>query len=658
MVEEIERRAPRRWLRRLGLFALVMLILLLGALALVSQRRGIAQSLILARLRSLGLEPASVVVSRFDASGIELRYLRIGEEEDLIVDRIEATYSPESLRALRLAEIRVAGARLHGRVDEEGLSLGALDPLLESEDSGAPLLPAAALTIEDAGMELETPYGPIEASLRSRAKVTPNDRVETQGEFTAELPPGLGGQRFEVEASARFTQAGEPLEAHLVAAPTAFAVTAQPDGVRLEGATPRLSVHAQRHETKPVLRTRVESQGGSLRVPAYGIEARGLALAWALDPDTFFPAGSMGIEEIRDTSAHQRFVPLHVDGSLRPAGEDLAFRFELADASAALRVETSGSYDLERRRGAATLRLHPLQFEPEGRQPAGLFPILAGQLSQVKGSVEAIGSLSWEEGRASSEVDVALRDVGFATEVAEVEGVNGTIRLTGPNPTATPPGQLLSVGRIDFGLELTEGLVRFELRPEGTLALEAAQWDVAGGSVRTAGQLDPKAAEQELVLEVEDVDLGELFARTKLEGLSGSGSLGGHIPLVRRGDVLEIRNATLAADEPGGAIRYLPTPGVAGMAESAAGFDVLLAALENFRYEELELSLNGTTTGTVELLLHLRGANPALEGGRPVEFNLNLEAQLADLLQTGVATYRIPEKIEERLREFSQGADE
>ena len=51
------------------------------------------------------------------------------------------------------------------------------------------------------------------------------------------------------------------------------------------------------------------------------------------------------------------------------------------------------------------------------------------------------------------------------TPRANLERVNAAIHIDGPSPVSTPPGQLLSMARLDFGLELTDGLIAFRLRP-------------------------------------------------------------------------------------------------------------------------------------------------------------------------------------------------
>ena len=64
-------------------------------------------------------------------------------------------------------------------------------------------------------------------------------------------------------------------------------------------------------------------------------------------------------------------------------------------------------------------------MEEGGLQPAAIFPFLEGQIEGARGSVEAAGTANWDGVRASGEIDLALREIGFATGAAEVSGVNG-----------------------------------------------------------------------------------------------------------------------------------------------------------------------------------------------------------------------------------------
>ena len=88
------------------------------------------------------------------------------------------------------------------------------------------------------------------------------------------------------------------------------------------------------------------------------------------------------------------------------------------------------------------------------------------------------------------------------------------------------------------------------------------------------------------------------------------------------------------------------------LANQGYGIEQLLGALEDFHYDVLEIDVDGDTQGEVLVRVHLGGFNPNYQRGRRVEFNLNVEARLADLLRAGLVAYRVPEVILKRLEGF------
>jgi hypothetical protein len=362
--------------------------------------------------------------------------------------------------------------------------------------------------------------------------------------------------------------------------------------------------------------------------------------------------------ELASADAEPLPIPgLAIDAQLEPAGSAVGFDVRASAAEGRLALRAQGSHDLLTASGDASLKLETVRFEPGGLQPAHLLPALAEWIRSASGTLDAKGSAGWQGERISGTVHLALRDCNVESPVARFEGVNAAVQIDGPWPASVPAGQLLSMARVDFGLELHNGLVRYGLSPDGTLDLERAEWEFAGGRIHTAGRFDPMAEDQELVLEVEDVDLAQLLLLVPLDGLSGEGRIGGRLPLVRHGDVLEIRDASLSGDAAGGWLRYAAAGEIAGLAPAQRGFLVMLSAFEDLRWESLELAMNGDTQGIVEIRLHVRGRNPNYQSGRPVEFNMNVESQLADLLRREAASYRIPAEIERRLAEIAAGGD-
>ncbi len=348
-------------------------------------------------------------------------------------------------------------------------------------------------------------------------------------------------------------------------------------------------------------------------------------------------------------SAVERLAGARLEGRL-----ELALGFDRTTA-ADIVLNLEGHHDLATGAGALEIQLAPLRFGERGPRLDPLFPILKGVLTPIAGSLEAQGRASWGAPKSpGGTVDVALRNLTVKTEAVAIERLNGVLRLGLPWPPglpSSPPGQVLAMARVDVGLELRDGLVSFRLRPDGVVEIESASWQVAGGQVRTAGDLDLGAAERRLLLRIEAVSLADLLAIVKLEGLSGEGQISGTLPITISATGPEVHNGHLAA-RPGGRIRYTPAQGVAKLAEGTPGFEVLLPALRDFHFEELTMELDGGLREELELSLSLEGANPNYLDGHPVRLNLNVDARLADLLEAGEWIYEIPERVERQLERF------
>jgi hypothetical protein len=574
---EARRRAPQ--LIALGVCAAVLLLLA----AVIAERLTIARSLIDAQLRALGLEEVEQEVERFGFAELGVRDLRIGSEGDLVVEKIDASYSLSSLMAGRLEELSVRGVRLRGIIDGAGVSFGALDPLLENGEGGgkssAPIaaLPVASIALEDVEVQLETPRGPFAASFEARLRDT-------------------GGGELHVTAG-----------------------------------------------------------GGNFRLPDDDLEVRGITVDADLDRSTGLPLGSLRIESLVDTQEPPRLPELALEGTFEAAAAEVSFDVTAASPGRPLELTFRGTHDLATGSGEALVTMKPVEFEPDGLQPAALSPLLGEWLEAASGSVTAQGAIAWGGDQAiRGGIDLVVQELSASSALASFECLTAGIRVDGPWPPSTPPEQQVYMTRVDFGLELINGVVTFQIRPDGILDVASAEWSLAGGTARAGGQIDLHADTQELVLELANIDLSELLTLVDIDGLTGSGRLEGRIPLTRRGQVLEIRGGKLSAAKGGGWIRYRAAPAIAGAANPEAELGVAFAVLENLRYDELEATLDGDAAGPVTIAFHISGANPDYLAGHPVEFNPVFESRLVDLLRKETAVYRIPASIEKKVQALLQ----
>lgn len=402
------------------------------------------------------------------------------------------------------------------------------------------------------------------------------------------------------------------------------------------------------------------SEGGGLTLRAdslavLGLEAADVVLEVLVEPVSRLLSGSLSVGSIRDAGPEPRFPPASLELRFWPEGEVVRFEGALEGTRGLFRMNASGSHALAAGAGRAQLQLEPIRFAEGGLAPGDLLPALGALIPSAAGSVEARGELGWSAAGIEGFLDVGLSDLALQTPAARLERINAAVRIDGPWPPRIPRGQLVSVARVDFGLELTRGIVSYGIRQDGVLELDTAVWSFAGGTIRTAGAIDLFAGEKQILLTVEDVDLAQLLELVNLEGLSGEGRLGGRLPLtLRHGNVL-IRQALLESSEEGGWIRYRPEGSAAALGLAGQALDDLLQALRNFRFERLSLAVDGDAQQALVVAVSLSGANPEHRDGQPYNFNLNVDGRLADLIRQSTSAYQIPQRIEEKLDEIAAG---
>ena len=519
--------------------------------------------------------------------------------------------------AFAAAALAVDGASLEQRLDWR-YAAGTLS--LHAGEPGA--LAIQSLTAPDVGS----------GSLRARVEPSVRPLLElAQGE----AQPAT----WRVHAAAVI----ETLEAHLAA----------PVPLHLQSAAGTVTLAAE-GAGKSLTHVGIGLAAGQLRLPEHALALDGIAAeaafsATGLAPDQTVP---ISVERIRHGGEPAWFAPLALQAELSPGAEGIAFQSTLTRIGGGFALEVRGS----RRpsgEGRATVELAPVSFGPN-LQPQDLAPIAAGLVSEVSGGLALNGDLTWGAAGITGDLAILVDQLALSTGPARLEQVNGVVRLDRLWPPTTPPGQQLAIGLLDLGLPLTAGTATFQLTEGPRLEVEQLQWRLAGGTARAEPfSIGSPREGLNVTLRAEQLDLGQLLALTRLDGLSGEGSLDGVLPLRVAQGAASIAGGKLAARGPG-VLRYAAGAAPPALQAGGEGVGLLLQALENFHYEALEITLEGRTDAAMDIGLHLAGANPDLYDGHPVEFNLDLEGELANILRQGVASYQIPERIRERMQGFGR----
>jgi hypothetical protein len=377
-------------------------------------------------------------------------------------------------------------------------------------------------------------------------------------------------------------------------------------------------------------------------------------------------AESLGLRPVRLRVASLDLHGIAIESiAIGPAdAPDLAIqRLDAAWSPASLRA---GRFDSLRVAGVA---LHG-RIGPLGPTVGALDPLWKSGAPRTKPPELPAPQIALETAKVRIDTLRGPATGGFGGSLRETAGgIAGEFDLDVAGAGATARGQLAIEGTLrepSFRLHLDPlraGALALSLDTRGTaphdapIALGPTTLGVVGGTLHVDGlKLDLAARRISVPVLVDDVDLAALLALVAVEGLEGSGRIEGTLPVVRENGKLAIDDGLLRATGDG-TLRYTPTESVRSLSASRPeDLGLAVDAFSDFRYELLEARVAGDLDGALAIGLHVRGSNPAFQKGRGVELNLKLEAHLLDLVRAGVAAYRVPERIEERVRERSEGA--
>ena len=208
--------------------------------------------------------------------------------------------------------------------------------------------------------------------------------------------------------------------------------------------------------------------------------------------------------------------------------------------------------------------------------------------------------------------------------------VAGPLRLTA---SYTAPANTLSAGKLDITqLQL--------LAMGGQVSVEPTVLDLA-------------LQQQQLTLQLSRIDLTKLLQQHPTTDLTGNGLISGTIPLLFSRSGASVEDGYIAAESPGGQLQYRP-PAAQNMAATNPGMKVMLTALDDFHYSVLSSNVSYDTNGKLLLALKLQGNNPALEAGRPINLNINLEEDIPALITSLQLSSQISDKIKQRVQQRLQ----
>lgn len=226
-------------------------------------------------------------------------------------------------------------------------------------------------------------------------------------------------------------------------------------------------------------------------------------------------------------------------------------------------------------------------------------------------------------------LDIKFEKINGSVSDYKFENLSGNLTLASLLPLSTKAKQKISFSKLSAGKDLTGGHSVLTIDPD-SITLHEFNAGLAGGKFALQPfNWNMKAAENNISVNLSDVDLATLIGPSS--SLKAEGKIGGTIPMKFKNKDIFVLNGMLTSNGPG-SFRYAPDKIPESLQGDDARMETVRLALSDYRYESLQIQVDGPLNGNLKTTLKASGKSPVFEN-RQVNLNLNLEGALAAALK-------------------------
>jgi len=296
-------------------------------------------------------------------------------------------------------------------------------------------------------------------------------------------------------------------------------------------------------------------------------------------------------------------------------------------------------HDLSTTTGHADLSVPGIRFD-DGLQADALSHMALGVVSNLKGEVHGSGRIAWDEAGVTSRGTFASDGLDFAAAFGPVEGVSGSVRFTDLLGMVTAPDQTLRIAKMNPGIEVDDGVMSFEMKPNHLLVVNGAHWPFMQGTLtlEKARMTIGEAETRHYTLKVDGLDAASFVRQLELSNIYATGVFDGELPLVFDENGGRIENGYLASRAPGGNVSYV---GELTYKDLSAMGNFAFDALKSVNYQRMEIGLGGSLSGEILTRISFDGLSQGTGASKnfltkqvaklPIRFILNIKAPFFSL---------------------------
>lgn len=356
-----------------------------------------------------------------------------------------------------------------------------------------------------------------------------------------------------------------------------------------------------------------------------------------------------GVFRLEDRQELDRFHPLVAQGgTLTLADNRIVADAVLREPTTSRQVvRTAIRHDLSTGRGDADLFVDGLTFDDK-LQPAMVSDLALGVIANTAGTVRGAGRIDWNPNGVTSSGRFATDSLDFAAAFGPVKGLSGEVVFTDLLGMVTAPDQRVKIASVNPGIEVNDGVLSFELRPNTQLVVNGATWPFMGGKLT----LEPTrmtfgvAETRYYTLNVEGLDAAKFVQRLEMSNLNATGVFDGRMPLVFDENGGRIDNGLLQSRSPGGNVSYV---GELTYKDLSAMGNFAFDALKSVDYRQMRIEMNGALAGEIVTRVSFDGLSQGTGAKRnfltdrvaklPIRFNVNLRAPFLQLMSSFRSLY-------------------
>jgi len=261
----------------------------------------------------------------------------------------------------------------------------------------------------------------------------------------------------------------------------------------------------------------------------------------------------------------------------------------------------------------------------------------------IAGRVKGQSNIHWNEKSFQSEGTIELDKLSIKTDTFSLENIRSKLQFSNLLPLQTEKKQIIELDRVVSGLSLEQPRLEFSMN-DSKLLIHSFTGEFAGGVVAIRDlEFNPNAKEHYVNLELQSLNLKELFSLIELEGLTGQGKISGKLPISFLKEDILVTGGVLSSTE-AGILKFSSQKANEALGGAGEEIELLLQVLSNFHYKKLSLKINKEASKDALVSLHLEGNNPEVKDGHPFTLNINLEGNIDKLLAIILEGYRLSDR--------------